>query len=212
MLKTSLIKFIFVNIACISCSFKFLNSFFIFSKWPTSIISKSWFFYSFLYTCSKQNITQIGTLLNGVSIPKLPNGSFASWFLINLDFLLPYIVHFDNTIFLLLFVFEILGFMFSVCFLPFKQYEFILNIAHKIIILCYHFSQNYLVKKNLYIQIKFSFKHKINKTNKKYPHFIELYAFILKVFVIMLLLLLLLLLIINALMYLAMFSTPKGSK
>ena len=39
-------------------------------------------------------------------MPKLPNSPSASWFLINLDFLLLHIAHFDNTIILLLLVFE----------------------------------------------------------------------------------------------------------
>ena len=67
----------------------------------------------------------IGTLLNGVLIPKLLNSPFVSWFLINLDFLLPHITHFDNTIVLPLLVFETLVFMFSVSFLHFKQYDLI---------------------------------------------------------------------------------------
>ena len=58
----------------------------------------------------------IGTLLNGVLIPKLFNSPFASWFLINLDFLLPRIAHFDNIIDLPLLVVEISGSMFSVVF------------------------------------------------------------------------------------------------
>ena len=67
----------------------------------------------------------IGTLLNGVLIPKLLNSPFASWFLINPDFLLPHIAHFDNTIALPLLLLEIFGSMFSACFLHFKQYDFI---------------------------------------------------------------------------------------
>ena len=55
----------------------------------------------------------IGTLLNGALIPKLLNSPFASWFLINFDFLLLHIAHFDNTISLPLLVFETLGFMFT---------------------------------------------------------------------------------------------------
>ena len=55
----------------------------------------------------------IGTLLNGVLTPKLLNSPFASWLLINLDFLLLRIAHFDNYIVLPLLVFEIFGFMFS---------------------------------------------------------------------------------------------------
>ena len=53
--------------------------------------------------------------------PKLLNNPFASCVLLNLDFLLPHIVHFDNIIVLPLLVFETLGFMLSVFFLRFKQ-------------------------------------------------------------------------------------------
>ena len=63
----------------------------------------------------------INTLLNGALRPKLPNSHFASWFLINLDFLLPHIAHYKNIIALRLLVLEIFGFMFSVSFLYFKQ-------------------------------------------------------------------------------------------
>ena len=52
-----------------------------------------------------------GTLLNGALIPKLLNSPFASWFLINLDFLLPHIAHLDNIIDLPLLVLEMFGFM-----------------------------------------------------------------------------------------------------
>ena len=41
----------------------------------------------------------IGNLLNGVLIPSLLNNPFASCFLINFDFLLPHIAHFDNILF-----------------------------------------------------------------------------------------------------------------
>ena len=58
----------------------------------------------------------IGTLLNGVLIPKLLNSPFASWFLINFDLLLPHIAHFDNIIALPLLVLETFGSMFSVFF------------------------------------------------------------------------------------------------
>ena len=57
-----------------------------------------------------------GILLNGVLRPKLLNNALASCFLINLDFLLPHILHFDNSIVLLLLVGETLGFMLSVFF------------------------------------------------------------------------------------------------
>ena len=77
----------------------------------------------------------IGNLLKGVLIPNLLNNPFASYLLLNLDFLLLHIVHFDNIIILPLLVLETCGFIFSVCFLHFKQYDSILYmcIAHKII-------------------------------------------------------------------------------
>ena len=59
----------------------------------------------------------ISTLFNGVLTPKLLNSPFAFRVLINLDFLLSHIAHFDNIIALPLLVFETLGFMFSVSFL-----------------------------------------------------------------------------------------------
>ena len=58
----------------------------------------------------------IGNLHNGVLIPNLLNSPFASWFLINLDFLLPHIAHFDNIIALPLLLLEIFGFIFLVFF------------------------------------------------------------------------------------------------
>ena len=62
-----------------------------------------------------------GILLNGVLIPRLLNHTFAFCFLINFDFLVPDITHFDNSIVLSLLVFEILGLMFSVFCSHFKQ-------------------------------------------------------------------------------------------
>ena len=61
----------------------------------------------------------MGNSLNGVLIPNLLNNPFASWFLINLDFLLPHIAHFDNIIILPLLVLEMCGFIFSACFFTF---------------------------------------------------------------------------------------------
>ena len=57
-----------------------------------------------------------GTLLNAVLRPELLNSPSASWFLINFDFLLSHIVHFDNVIVLPLLVFEISGFTLFVSF------------------------------------------------------------------------------------------------
>ena len=61
----------------------------------------------------------IGTLLKGVLRSKLLNSPFASSFLINLDFSLPHIAHFDNIIALPLLVIDTFGFMFLVSFLHF---------------------------------------------------------------------------------------------
>ena len=58
----------------------------------------------------------IGNLLNSFLTPNLLNNPFASQFLINLDFLLPHIAHFDDIIVLPLLVFETLGFILSVIF------------------------------------------------------------------------------------------------
>ena len=63
----------------------------------------------------------IGNLLNSFLTPNLLNNPFASQFLINLDFLLPHIAHFDNIVALPLLVPETLRFMFSVSFLHLKQ-------------------------------------------------------------------------------------------
>ena len=70
-----------------------------------------------------------GILLSGVLIPKLLNNPLASCSLINIDFLLPYIAHFDKSIVLLLLVFETLEFMFSVfwCFFYYYYYYFFLH-------------------------------------------------------------------------------------
>ena len=48
--------------------------------------------------------------------PKLLNILLASFFLINLDFLVPHIAQLDNSIVLVLLVFKTRGFMFSVFF------------------------------------------------------------------------------------------------
>ena len=80
----------------------------------------------------------IGNLLKGVLIPNLLNNPFASCLLINLDFLLPHIAHFDNIIILPLLVLETCEFMFFVYFLHFKQYDsnLYIHLAHKIVQNC----------------------------------------------------------------------------
>ena len=49
-----------------------------------------------------------GILLKDALIPRLLNNPFASCFLINIDFLLPHMAHFDNIIVLPILVTEIL--------------------------------------------------------------------------------------------------------
>ena len=74
--------------------------------------------------CIRNRISpNIGILPNGVLIPSLLNNPFASYFLINLDFLLLHIAHFDNIISLPLLVLETYGLMFFVYFSNFKQYD-----------------------------------------------------------------------------------------
>ena len=58
----------------------------------------------------------IGNSLNGVLIPSLLNNPFASCFLINIDFLLPHIAHFDNIIILPLLVLDTSGSIFFLSF------------------------------------------------------------------------------------------------
>ena len=72
----------------------------------------------------------LGSLLNGFLIPTLLNNPFASFFLINLDFLLSHIAHFDSYIILPLLVLKTCGFIFFVYFLHFKQYDSIFILMH----------------------------------------------------------------------------------
>ena len=57
-----------------------------------------------------------GILFNGVLRPKLLNNPFACCSIINFDFLLPHMAHFDRIIVLPLVVFKTFGFMLSVFF------------------------------------------------------------------------------------------------
>ena len=82
----------------------------------------------------------IGNLLNGALISNLLNNPFASYFLINLDFLPSHIAYFDNIIILLLLVLDTCGFIFFVRFLHLKQYDSILYIC----ITC-KIIQNYII-------------------------------------------------------------------
>ena len=72
------------------------------------------------YNCIQNKTSpNIGSLCKGVLIPRLLNNPFASCFLINFEFLAPYIAHLDNIIGLSLLVFETTGLMFSVFFFYF---------------------------------------------------------------------------------------------
>ena len=62
-----------------------------------------------------------GILFNGALRPKLLTIPLASCFLMNLDFLLPHIAHFDNSIILPLLVFETLKFIFCIFFHTFNN-------------------------------------------------------------------------------------------
>ena len=61
-------------------------------------------------------------------MPKLLNNPFACCSVINLDFLLPHMAHLSKIIVLPLVVFETLGFIPSVFFLHFKQYNDIVSL------------------------------------------------------------------------------------
>ena len=61
-------------------------------------------------------LLNIGILLKDVLRPRLLSNPFASCFLINLDFLVPHIAHFDNIIDPPFLVFEASGLMLSVFF------------------------------------------------------------------------------------------------
>ena len=67
-------------------------------------------------------------LFNGVLIPKLLNNPFACFSLIDFYFLLSHIAHVDKIIVLPLVVFKTLGFILSVFFLHFKQYDNIVSL------------------------------------------------------------------------------------
>ena len=62
-----------------------------------------------------------GILLNGGLIPKVLNKPFAYCSFTNVDFLNPYLTHFDGIIILPFFVLKVFGFKFSVFFLHFAR-------------------------------------------------------------------------------------------
>ena len=69
-----------------------------------------------------------GISLKSVLIPKLLNNTLALCSLINFDFLLSHIAHFEKSIVLPFFVLTTFRFLLSVFFLHFRQYN---NIAFK---------------------------------------------------------------------------------
>ena len=83
-----------------------------------------------LINCISANDDDELCLWYGVFKAKLLNNPIASYFLINLDFLLSLITHFDKSISHSFFVFATLEFLISVFLLHFKQYD---NIASYIV-------------------------------------------------------------------------------
>ena len=86
----------------------------------------------FQWICIQNKISpNIGTLLYSVLRPKLLNSPFASLVLVNLDFLLPHSVHFDNNIVLPLLAFETLEFVFCIFFKPHAiRFHFIFTVLN----------------------------------------------------------------------------------
>ena len=82
-----------------------------------------------------------GIWLKGVLIPKLINNTLAFCYFINLDFLLPQTLHFDENVILPLFVFTTFEFLFSVIYFTLKtirQHCFIYR-------LIFHLSLNFFI-------------------------------------------------------------------
>ena len=111
---------------------------------------------SFIIICIQNKISpSTGILLNGVLMPKLLNNPFASCFLINLDFLLPHITHFDIMTSLPLLVLETCGSIASYTLsntIPFFINMYCSKNNSK---LYHHFFLNHWVKRDLYIQSMF---------------------------------------------------------
>ena len=74
------------------------------------------------YLSNKRGATK-SILLKGVFIPKLLNNPLVSCSLINFYFVLSHTAHFDKNIILSFFVLGTFGFLISVFFLHFKQYD-----------------------------------------------------------------------------------------
>ena len=70
---------------------------------------------SILYLSNKKGPNK-GILLENVFIPKLRNNPLASWYLINLNFLVSQIANLDKIVSFSLFVFATLGLLLSVFF------------------------------------------------------------------------------------------------
>lgn len=79
------------------------------------------FLYSQLSKSTHNILYNNGILLNNLLIPKLLSNSLFYSSLINLDFLLPYTIHFDDSIVLVFLVFSTFLPSFSEFFLQFKK-------------------------------------------------------------------------------------------
>ena len=130
-----------------------------------------------------------------------------SWFLINLDFILPHIAHFDNIITLTLLLAETFGSMFSVFFYTLNNMISFYTYALFIKIMSSFFWKLFGEKRFVYSVKVFPLNIKSINPIQKYPQITESYAYILKMFVLMFFLLL-----INVLISFGMCSTPKESK
>ena len=121
-------------------------------------------------------------------MPKLLSSSFASWYLINLEFLLPHIAHFENIIALPLLVLETSGSTFSVFFytlnnmIPFYRYAFFIK-YFKVIS---SFFLTLFGEKRFVNSVKvFPLSIKSINPIQKHLRIIELYVYILKIIVVM---------------------------
>ena len=108
-----------------------------------------------------------------------------SWFLINLDFILPHIAHFDNIITLTLLLAETFGSMFSVFFYTSNNMISFYTYALFIKIMSSFFWKLFGEKRFVYFDKVFPLNMKSINSIQKYPHITESYACIPKMFVLM---------------------------
>ena len=125
MLKTSSIKIILLNIICISCLYKFFNSFFLVNGPQALYVNPGCFKCISGINLSPPNKTYLlfhSFYTDNDDSMKLHSKQNASCSFIDFGFLLPHTALFDNNIGLPFFVFITFEFTFSLSFLHFKQY------------------------------------------------------------------------------------------